>query len=146
MIAKRKRGKRKVSGVEQEARFPSQRLPQLSRVRLAKEQAWIVDAISRYQTEFLAEHGVPVDLAQVVRMAIADVIAGGGPKLSKSDESRTIGTFATIGPFRLTAPYRMLPKSIAAAARKLGVLEADVIRGALAQWLVDKGYGPKRTR
>jgi Arc/MetJ-type ribon-helix-helix transcriptional regulator len=126
--------KRKKRPVE----FSSQRLPQIPAVRLGEGYAWIAGALSRYQHDFAAEHGVPLEMAQLVRKALAEVLSK--TKRLDVESSRGDETFERIGPFRVTAAYPNLLDEIAAAAKRSSVNESDVIRSALAQWLTERGY------
>jgi hypothetical protein len=122
---------------------PVAALPQIPVVRLGIEEAWIVDAIASYRDSFEAEHGYAIDAAQVVRMALTDVLQR---KNVDFDYGKSPGTAARIGPFRITPPYKTLPKAIAATADRMDTKQSDVIRGALAQWLIEKGFGEKAKR
>lgn len=121
-----------------DAPFASQRLPQLSTLRIGVDQAWVLEAIEAVRTELREDTGITVELAQVVRMAIAEALSDGELLVEASPRS---GYAGTIGPIRLTEEFAALPMAIERAALRGRASKADVMRSALAQWLIGKGYG-----
>lgn len=122
--------------VREMSHYPSQRLPQIPAVRLGAEYAWIPGALGRHQLDFKEKNGVPIEMAQIVRKALTEVLS----KRFVAERSRSDETRARIGPFRVTAAYPNLLAEITAAAKRSEVNESDVIRSALAQWLTERGY------
>lgn len=128
-------------------KFPSQELPQLPAVRFDDGDAWVLDSIERFRMDFLAEHGLPVEQAQVVRRAISETLAKLG-KRQMTGRARKLGRASTgtrsrLGPIRVTRDFPTLIDDVEVVAKRSKVQATDVIRWALERWLRGQGYGPK---
>lgn len=135
---KRKRAKAASGSVNY--RFDSQKEPQLSAIRLGLPHVWILEGIERYQTDFLASHGLKMGVTTIARDALKTLLLDEHGRLKLGVLPDPGGTAASIGPFRLPGPYARLPDAIAKVAKRHGTTDADVIRHALAQWLTERGY------
>lgn len=140
MVTKRKRDKRKKKYGIRSAQYSSQKLPQIPKTLFGPAQSWIRDSIDRYRVDFYAKHRVPLETPKVVRQALSEMITQRGwEPLQKAP-----GDPWYLGPFRLANGSEDLLDRIRDYAESKGINDADVIRGALASWLIGKGYGQKR--
>lgn len=136
--AKRKRAKAAPGSVKYA--YDSQKEPQLSAIRLGLPHVWILEGIERYQTDFLASHGLKMGVTTIARDALKTLLLDEHGRLKLGVLPEPGGTAVSIGPFRLPGPYAKLPDAIAKVAKRHSTTEADVIRHALAQWLTERGY------
>lgn len=139
-MATRKRDRRKKKYGIRSARYSSQKLPQIPKTLFGDEQRWILAAIERYRDAFLAKHGVPLETPKVVRQALSEMLEARNWK----PQSKAAGDPWSLGPFRLAAGSEDLLDRIRDYAAANEVNDADVIRGAIAGWLIGKGYGKRK--
>jgi hypothetical protein len=101
----------------------------------------VLEGIERYKEWFAEQHGVPIETAHVVRLALEETLAK--PKSFEPMKKAKGGTH-TLRTVRLAAGNVGLLDQLHSVAELKGVRDSDVIRGALAAWLVGKGFGPKK--
>lgn len=122
-------------------KFESQKQPQIPAVLFGTGQFWVLDAIDAYAEWFLEQHGVPTDTSKTVRQALDEMLQKPRAIVPMAKDR---GGRKVVGPFRLAAGSDGLLDQIRDVAAGKGVRESDVIRGALAAWLVGNGFGPRR--